>query len=75
MPTFKQATDALGIPAPELALHFRVGAQSIRQMRMDPGSDGYRSPPDGWELVVAKLARQRGGELVKLADQLEGEKK
>ena len=31
----------------------------------------YRSPPPGWEKAVAKLARKKGGELVKLAEELE----
>ena len=27
---------------------------------------------DGWEQAIAKLARERAGELVKLAEELEG---
>ncbi len=34
---------------------------------------GYRQPPAGWERAIAKLARKRAGELVKLAEGLEGE--
>ena len=36
---------------------------------------GLRLPtftPAGWEKAIAKLARERGGELVKLAEELEG---
>ncbi len=32
---------------------------------------GYRQPPAGWEKAIAKLARERVGELVKLAEELE----
>ena len=40
--------------------------------RLDPKTRGYRPPPAGWEKAIAKLARDRAGELVKLAVELEG---
>ena len=43
----------------------------IRQARLDPASSSYRRPPAGWESAIAKLARERAGELVKLAEELE----
>jgi hypothetical protein len=39
---------------------------------MDPSSANYRRPPDGWEKAIAKLARERAGELLGLAEELEG---
>ena len=44
---------------------------TIRQARMDATSTGYRSPPSGWESVLAKLARDRAEQLVTLAAELE----
>ena len=48
-----------------------VADNTIRRARMDRTASGYRSPPDGWETAIAELARQRAGELVKLAEELE----
>lgn len=71
-PSFKHATDLLCLSSPELAQIFKANAQTIRQARLDPTNAGYRRPPDGWEKKLAELARARGGELVKLAEELEG---
>jgi hypothetical protein len=68
---FKAATDVLGIPAPELAREFNLQPQTIRQMRLAPDAASYRTPPAGWERVVARLARERGRELQGLAERLE----
>jgi hypothetical protein len=46
--------------------------QSIRQARMHPSASGYRSPPPAWEEAIARLARERAAELVKLAKELGG---
>ena len=43
----------------------------IRQARLDPATPSYRTPPAGWERAIAKLARERARELVKLAEELE----
>lgn len=71
---FKEATDALNaaVTHEDLARELGVSVQRIRQARLDPASAGYRPPPAGWEAAVAKLARERGGELAKLAKRLEG---
>jgi AraC-like DNA-binding protein len=69
---FKEATDRLGISSPALArrlqkdLAISVSAQWIRQARLDPSKDGYRSPPSGWEKVVARLARERQTEIAEV---------
>ncbi len=49
-----------------------VADNTIRRARLDPSSSSYRRPPDGWGPAIAKLARERAGELVKLAEELEG---
>ena len=68
---FKTATDILGLPAAQIAEAFGLQPQTIRQMRLSPDAASYRSPPEGWQKVLARLARERGGELKALADQLE----
>ena len=65
--------DLLCLSSPELALIFEVKAQTIRQARLDLTKAGYRRPPKGWEKKLAKIARARGGELAKLAEELEAE--
>jgi len=42
-----------------------------RGARLDPEGSSFRRPPDGWEKAIAKLARERAGELAKLAEELE----
>jgi len=68
---FKTATDALGLPAAEIADAFGLQPQTIRQMRLSPDAASYRAAPAGWQKVLAALARERGSELKALADQLE----
>ena len=68
---FKTATDILGMRAAELAEAFGLEPQTIRQMRLAADARGYRSPPAGWEPVLAQLARERGRELQGLAEKLE----
>jgi hypothetical protein len=69
--TFRKATDILGLSANELAEAFGLQAQTIRQMRLTPDAVSYRSPPQGWEDVVLRLAKRRGRELQALVDDLE----
>ena len=59
---------------PFLYIGVEVGRvpQTIRRARLDPETRGYRPPPTGWEKAIANLARERAGELVKLAEELEG---
>ena len=67
---FKTATDILGLPAAVLAEEFGLEPQTIRQMRLAPDGRGYRTPPMGWERVVARLAEQRLNELENLINRL-----
>jgi hypothetical protein len=71
---FVSATDRLTTcPShADIAREAGVSVQAVRQARMYPQAEGYRSPPAGWESAVARLARARAAELVKLADELEG---
>jgi len=58
--TFKEATE--GIPADILADALRVAKQTVWQYRLDPSSDGYRSPPAGWQTIVAGILQSKGDE-------------
>ena len=66
-----RATDAC-ITLADIAKETDIAPQTIRRARMDPSSSNYRTPPAGWEKAIAKLARERAGELLKLAEELEG---
>ena len=73
---FRDASNALTQSCPtlaDIAEAAGVSDNAIRRARLDPGSgDSYRRPPDGWQGAVAKLARERAAELVRLAEELEG---
>jgi hypothetical protein len=71
---FRTATDILGLPATELAKAFGLQPQTIRQMRLSPAAASYRSPPNGWEAVIVRLAIQRGRELEELVRALAGQR-
>ncbi len=68
---FKTATDLLGLPASELAQEFGLQTQTIRQMRLASDSVSFRNPPDGWQKVIARLAKERGRQLKALVAALE----
>ena len=55
----------------DIARQAACSVQTVRQARMDSEAAGYRPPPGGWEKAIAKLSRERAGELVKLAEELE----
>ena len=67
---FKQATDKLGVDAQTLAAALGVPVQSVHQMRADPQSMAFRSPPPDWKRIIGGLARARALELLKLANEL-----
>ena len=69
---FKEAMDAVGVTAVELGEELGSPAQSIRQARLDPDNANYRPPPQGWEKVLARLARERCPDLKRLAELDEG---
>ncbi len=70
---FKRATDRLigTISLADLAQELGVSHGLLRQARLSTSASSYRSPPAGWEKAVAKLARERGGALIRLADEME----
>ena len=72
---FKRATDratAACITLADVAAKSGVSDNKVRRARMNPDSPNYRSPPPGWEKAIAKLSRERAGELMELAEELEG---
>jgi hypothetical protein len=74
---FKRATDELlaTLSHEELANSLGVSVPSIRQARLDSGARAFRKPPEGWELRVSKLARERAKRLLGLSKELTGRKK
>jgi hypothetical protein len=70
---FRKATDELfaGISHQDLADALGLSVATVRQARLDEGAKARRTPPEGWETKVAKLARARGTALVRLADRLQ----
>ena len=70
---FKEATDILTrrITADEIAEAAGVSISSIARARLDPSSSAYRSPPDNWRPVLARLARARIEYLAEFVQQLE----
>jgi hypothetical protein len=71
---FKTATDRLSaakITADDIAEAFGVVRNTIARARLDPSSPAYRSPPQDWQVVLARLARERSRELAVFADVLE----
>lgn len=70
---FLEASDrATGacITLADIAEECGTAPQTLRRARIDPESPNYRRPPDGWEECIAKLARERAGELLELAEEL-----
>lgn len=70
---FKTATDRLSeakITADDIAEAFGVVRNTIARARLDPSSPAYRSPPENWQPVLARLARERSKQLSEIADQL-----
>ena len=70
---FKEATDILTrrITADEIAEAAGVSISSIARARLDPSSSAYRSPPENWRPVLARLARQRIDELTEFTKVVE----
>ncbi|MEZ4414631.1 MAG: hypothetical protein R3E10_02680 [Gemmatimonadota bacterium] len=59
---FKQATDILleyGVTLPEIAEALGIAAQTARQARLDPSTEGFRRPPAEWREALAVLAEEK----------------
>lgn len=69
---FKAATDRLTdrVTADDIAKAFRIARNTVARARLDPSSPAYRSPPNGWQKVLARLAMKRSMELKALAEEL-----
>lgn len=70
---FKKATDDLlwTFSHTELAKNLGVSVPTVRQARLDVAAKAHRSPPEGWESTVARLAKQRADALLRLSKQLQ----
>lgn len=70
---FREAVDALTgtYTQAEIAKAIGVSYHSVRQALLPGSSAAHRSPPEGWEAVIARLARERARELERLARELE----
>ncbi|HET7461136.1 MAG TPA: hypothetical protein VFJ82_07800 [Longimicrobium sp.] len=70
---FKEATDILTrrITADEIAEAAGVSISTVARARLDPSSSSYRSPPEDWHVVLARLARERIKELDAFVQRME----
>lgn len=71
---FREATDELctKMDHEDLARAMGVSTQTIRQARTPAGAGAHRSPPDGWEHAVIRLAEKQVWHYRKLIEQLRG---
>jgi hypothetical protein len=72
--TFRKATDELliGISHEELAKALSVSVATVRQARLTVDAKAHRSPPEGWESVILRMAKQRADHYRRLVGRLEG---
>ena len=69
---FRKATDDLldVISHEDLGKALGCSVATIRQARRTEGTASYRSPPKGWEIVIAKVAEQKIEKLKRLVAKL-----
>ncbi len=69
---FVRATDELlrRVTLDDLAKAAGKSVQTFKQARLALGETGRRSPPEGWEEVVAGMARRQARRLTNLANAL-----
>jgi hypothetical protein len=70
---FRKATDELlaVISHQKLAEALGVSVPTVRQARLDPSAKARRNPPEGWERVVAQIAKREANRLERLSARLE----
>ncbi len=70
---FKEATDLLiqKVTVADIAEACGSHVNSVERARLSPDTRHYREPPPGWAASVARLARERGEQLVALANRIE----
>lgn len=81
---FKESTDRLfacGVTAADIAKATGLKPNTILRMRLDPATPSYRSPPDDWPELLARVARKHvldldscSADLKALADELESQR-
>ena len=73
MLNFKEATDLLiqKVTVADIAEACGSHVNSVERARLSPDTRHYREPPPGWIAAVARLARERGQQLIALAEALE----
>jgi hypothetical protein len=69
---FKKATDTLfdRVDHADLAKALSVSIPLIRQARLNDTAAAHRSPPQGWERAVVRLAEDRAERLTWLAERV-----
>jgi hypothetical protein len=69
---FKDATDVLfeKMGPNDLSVALGCSPAKVRQARMDTEKSGYRTPPEGWEPIVARIALNRARAFLKVAESL-----
>jgi hypothetical protein len=72
---FKKATDRVSpcVTQADIAQAAGVSVATIKQARFPEDHVSYRRPPEGWERVLARLAREKAADLTRLAEELERE--
>ncbi len=75
--TFRSATDELlaGISHEELANALGVSVATVRQARLTDDAKAHRSPPEGWETAVLRLADAKAQHFDWLAARLRADAK
>ena len=70
---FKTATEELmaGATRAEIAQALGVSPATVAQARLEQSAKAYRNPPQGWELKLAKLAKQGADRLARLGERLQ----
>jgi transcriptional regulator with XRE-family HTH domain len=70
---FKTATDRLTdrITADDIARAFGVARNTIARARLGQSNPGYRPPPENWEPVLARMAREWSRAFAEFAEELE----
>jgi|HubBroStandDraft_5_1064220.scaffolds.fasta_scaffold14291_2 hypothetical protein len=66
---FRKATDELfdSVSHEKLAEALGVSVATIRQARLDPKAKAHRSPPEGWEKAIFRMATDRAKHFSRLA--------
>jgi len=70
---FKTATDRLTdrITADDIAEAFGVARNTIARARLDRENPGYRPPPENWQPVLARMAREWSKQFAEFAEAVE----